>query len=91
MSGGASRRGPRTEREVPWSGSGRARPVRPQRAAGDGDRAAEDGPAIPAGVDARQLAPEIRRELSTLDRVTADAVARHLVAAGELLDRKSVV
>jgi tetratricopeptide (TPR) repeat protein len=32
------------------------------------------------------LAPEIRRELSTLDRYTADAVARHLVAAGELLD-----
>ncbi|ORW06838.1 hypothetical protein AWC15_21115 [Mycobacterium lacus] len=37
-------------------------------------------------MDARQLAPEIRRELSTLDRATADAVARHLVAAGELLD-----
>ncbi len=43
-------------------------------------------PAIPPGVDAKQLAPEIRRELSTLDRATADAVARHLVAAGELLD-----
>ena len=37
-------------------------------------------------MDARQLAPEIRRELSTLDRATADAVARHLVAAGELID-----
>ncbi|KZS72320.1 hypothetical protein A4G26_24305 [Mycobacterium kansasii] len=37
-------------------------------------------------MDAKQLAPEIRRELSTLDRATADAVARHLVAAGELLD-----
>jgi tetratricopeptide (TPR) repeat protein len=37
-------------------------------------------------VDAKQLAPDIRRELSTLDRVTADTVARHLVAAGELLD-----
>jgi tetratricopeptide (TPR) repeat protein len=37
-------------------------------------------------VDAKQLAPEIRGELSTLDRVTADAVARHLVAAGELMD-----
>ena len=37
-------------------------------------------------MDARQLAPEVRRELSTLDRATADAVARHLVAAGELLD-----
>lgn len=47
---------------------------------------AQDGPPIPAGVDAQQLAPEIRRELSTLDRATADAVARHLVAAGQLLD-----
>ncbi|BBX73601.1 hypothetical protein MSHI_15070 [Mycobacterium shinjukuense] len=52
----------------------------------DGDRAVEDGPTIPPGIDARQLSPEIRRELSTLDRATADAVARHLVAAGELLD-----
>lgn len=43
-------------------------------------------PDIPPGVEANQLAPEIRRELSTLDRATADAVARHLVAAGELLD-----
>ncbi|ODR11626.1 hypothetical protein AWC26_20440 [Mycobacterium shimoidei] len=37
-------------------------------------------------MEAKQLAPEIRRELSTLDRATADAVARHLVAAGELID-----
>ena len=37
-------------------------------------------------IEAKQLAPEIRRELSTLDRHTADAVARHLVAAGELID-----
>ena len=41
---------------------------------------------IPPTVEARQLAPEIRAELSTLDRATADTVARHLVAAGELLD-----
>lgn len=37
-------------------------------------------------MDAKQLAPEIRGELSTLDRATAEAVARHLVAAGELMD-----
>ena len=60
--------------------------MQPQSSAGDGDRAPADGPPIPPGVDARQLAPEIRRELSTLDRASADAVARHLVAAGELLD-----
>ncbi|MGE2817150.1 tetratricopeptide repeat protein [Mycobacterium heidelbergense] len=72
-----------------WSGPGRARPAQPQSAAADRpaqDGASQDGPPIPPGVDARQLAPEIRRELSTLDRATADAVARHLVAAGELLD-----
>ncbi|WP_260860788.1 tetratricopeptide repeat protein [Mycobacterium tilburgii] len=57
---------------------------------GESDRAADAGPdrgpAIPPGVDTKQLAPEIRGELSTLDRATADAVARHLVAAGELMD-----
>ncbi|GBG38654.1 hypothetical protein NJB14197_35250 [Mycobacterium montefiorense] len=47
---------------------------------------ADAGPPIPPGVDAKQLAPEIRGELSTLDRATAEAVARHLVAAGELMD-----
>ena len=40
----------------------------------------------PPEIEARQLSPEIRRELTTLDRNTADFVARHLVAAGELLD-----
>src|SRR6201997_1616009 len=69
-----------------WSGPGRARPAQPQSSAGDGDRAPHDGPPIPPDVDARQLAPEIRGELSTLDRATADAIARHLVAAGELID-----
>ncbi|MFZ4372652.1 MAG: tetratricopeptide repeat protein [Mycobacterium sp.] len=44
------------------------------------------GPAIPATVEAKQLAPEIRAELFTLDKSTADTIARHLVAAGELLD-----
>ncbi len=67
-----------------WSGPGRARPAQPHNP--DGHRTPEPGPPIPPGVEARQLAPEIRGELSTLDRATADAVARHLVAAGELLD-----
>ncbi|MBY0443186.1 MAG: tetratricopeptide repeat protein [Mycobacteriaceae bacterium] len=53
---------------------------------GGGGQPRPDGPAVPADVDARQLAPEVRRELSTVDRVTADAVARHLVAAGQLID-----
>ncbi len=82
-SGGAPRRGPRSER---WSGPDRARQAQPQSIGAAADRPQHDGPEIPPGVDAKQLAPDIRRELSTLDRATADAVARHLVAAGELID-----
>lgn len=44
------------------------------------------GPPIPPTIEAKQLAPDIRAELLTLDKSTADTVARHLVAAGELLD-----
>src|SRR3954449_4700826 len=62
------------------SGPGRARPAQPQA------DTAHAGPAIPADIEARQLAPDVRRDLSTLDKATADAVARHLVAAGGLLD-----
>ncbi|WP_108923057.1 tetratricopeptide repeat protein [Mycobacterium montefiorense] len=84
-SGGTPKRGPRTAHEAPRSsGPGRARQAQPR--SGDGERVADAGPPIPPGVDAKQLAPEIRGELSTLDRATAEAVARHLVAAGELMD-----
>lgn len=47
---------------------------------------ARGAPLIPPTVEAKQLAPEVRSELTTLDRATADTIARHLVAAGELLD-----
>jgi tetratricopeptide (TPR) repeat protein len=60
----------------------RARRAQPQHRANEEDR----GPRIPPEIEAKQLAPEVRRELSTLDRANADAVARHLVAAGELID-----
>ena len=70
--------------------SGPARTGRPQqsRRPSDGESTPQEssGPAIPATVEAKQLAPEIRAELFTLDKSTADTVARHLVAAGELLD-----
>ena len=70
--------------------SGPARTGRPQqsRRPSDGESVPREsnGPAIPATVEAKQLAPEIRAELFTLDKSTADTVARHLVAAGELLD-----
>jgi tetratricopeptide (TPR) repeat protein len=68
------------------SGPGRARQTQPQHQSDTDRDSRPSGPPIPANIDAKQLAPEIRRELSTLDRATADTVARHLVAAGELLD-----
>lgn len=59
---------------------------RPHRRARTEEPPGRDAPPIPADVDAKHLAPEIRRELKTLDRTTAELVARHLVAAGELID-----
>lgn len=85
-SSGAQRGGARREREGSWSGPGRARPVQPHPSTADGDSSRSEEPSIPPEIDASKLAPEIRRELSTLDRVTANAVACHLVAAGELIE-----
>jgi tetratricopeptide (TPR) repeat protein len=55
-----------------------------------GDRASEQGyesaPALSDEIDPRDLAPDVRAELHALSRSTADSVARHLVAAGQLLD-----
>lgn len=67
------------------SGPNRARRAQPQHLT-QGDDAQKAAPSIPSDIEAKQLAPEIRGELSTLDRSTADTVARHLVAAGDLLD-----
>ena len=75
------KRAPRPQ--APTSGPGRARRAQPRQESTSDDR---NAPPIPPDIEAKQLAPEIRRELSTLDRHTADAVARHLVAAGELID-----
>ena len=80
--GGSDRRGP--QRSAPrTSGPARARRAQPNA---DGEAPRPQGPPIPAEIEAKQLSPEIRGELTTLDRGTADVVARHLVAAGELLD-----
>jgi tetratricopeptide (TPR) repeat protein len=79
---GGERRG---QRSAPRSsGPNRARRVQP----GHDTRTPSEvtGPKLPSDIEARQLSPEIRRELTTLDRNTADFVARHLVAAGDLLD-----
>ena len=82
--GGRAQRRPRRQPGGPGrSGPGRARPPQPQQRPAEDTRSA---PPIPPHIEAKQLAPEIRGELSTLARATADAVARHLVAAGELID-----
>lgn len=84
---GGDRRGTSAPRR---SGPGRARRAQPQHARDSrpatGTPAEPTGPSIPPNIEAKQLAPEIRGELFTLDKATADTVARHLVAAGELLD-----
>lgn len=73
---------PRNQRSAPRSsGPGRARSAQPA-----GTEQGSSGPAIPRDIEAKQLNPEVRRELTTLDKATADFVARHLVAAGTLLD-----
>ena len=42
--------------------------------------------ALPDDVDARMLDPDVRRELRSLVRETAELVAKHLVVTGRLLD-----
>jgi len=68
------------------SGPDRARRTQPQQPIGPDAAGVPGRPLIPATVEAKQLAPDVRAELFTLDKSTADTVARHLVAAGELLD-----
>lgn len=50
------------------------------------DAVRRSGPALSGEIKAPQLAPDTHGELNILDRPTADNVARHLVAAGELPD-----
>jgi tetratricopeptide (TPR) repeat protein len=81
--GGMHRRSRRTQ-AGPRSDPGRARAAQPQHGGVEDTRSC--APPIPPHIQAKQLSSEIRGELSTLDRGSADVVARHLVAAGELLD-----
>lgn len=66
------------------SGPNRARRAQPDETPDSSPE--QSGPTLSPDIEARQLSPEIRGELTTLDRSTADFVARHLVAAGVLLD-----
>lgn len=68
------------------SGPNRARGAQPRRRDDGAGNGQPTGPRLPEGIEAKQLAPDVRRELTTLDKATADYVAKHLVAAGELLE-----
>ena len=83
-SNGGPRRGPRQRTAPRSSGPNRARRAQPESAPEASPE--QVGPTLSPEIEARQLSPEIRRELTTLHRNTADFVARHLVAAGELFD-----
>jgi len=82
---GPQRRGKRSGAPM-HSGPGRSRRTQPDHATPADEPSAPRGPAIPPGIEATDLAPDVRRELSTLDRSTADYIAKHLVAAGNLID-----
>ncbi|WP_081936782.1 tetratricopeptide repeat protein [Mycolicibacterium llatzerense] len=86
---GDARRGQRPQRDRTQAprrpGSDRnGRPPQFRDAASSSDRPA--GPRLPDDVEAKQLSPEVRRELTTLDKATADYVAKHLVMAGDLIE-----
>ncbi|MDX1877704.1 tetratricopeptide repeat protein [Mycolicibacterium sp. 141076] len=86
---GDARRGQRPQRDRAQAprrpGSDRnGRPPQSRDGATPSDRPA--GPRLPDDVEAKQLSPEVRRELTTLDKATADYVAKHLVMAGDLLE-----
>jgi hypothetical protein len=68
---GAPRRDARDRPNPPWS-SAPSRARREQTQGGDDAAAA---PRIPAEIEAKQLAPDIRSELITLDKSTADVGA----------------
>jgi hypothetical protein len=93
--GDAPARGPRTDR--PRAGD-RGRDDRPARTTGtrgtdrrppipEGARASFVAePRLPDDISPTDLDPEVRRDLRGLQKDTADSVARHLVAAGGLVD-----
>ncbi|MBJ7341403.1 tetratricopeptide repeat protein [Mycolicibacterium sp.] len=91
---GAPRRGSADPRRGSASGDRRGAPrssgpdrARPSQPRGEDPRSDKNAPPIPADVEAKQLAPDVRGELMTLDKATADYVAKHLVAAGDLIDQ----
>ncbi len=99
----SGRRGGRTAGESPRRGTTpkprtEGRGARIDRAPGMESRTNKEAvqpppevfPAIPEDISATDLDREIRAELRPLSKTVADAVARRLVAAGELLDSEPV-
>ncbi|MGB8404032.1 MAG: tetratricopeptide repeat protein [Mycobacterium sp.] len=85
--GGEDRRqSPRNDHRPRRQGGPPTRPRVQPRSNSDSAEPQRVGPRLPDDVEAKQLAPEVRRELTTLDKATADYVAKHLVVAGDLLD-----
>ncbi|OSY35113.1 MULTISPECIES: tetratricopeptide repeat protein [Pseudonocardia] len=81
---GASRRdsrgGPSDHRERGDRGD------RPRRIPESAERTFVTEPDLPHSVSAAELDPSVRRDLRGLQKETAESVARHLVAAGVLVD-----
>ncbi|HWJ82206.1 MAG TPA: tetratricopeptide repeat protein [Nocardioides sp.] len=50
------------------------------------DQEVYDGPPLPDAITGKELAPEVRAQLKSLPEKLAMRVARHLAAAGELID-----
>lgn len=69
----------------------RDRDARPRRAIPESaERTFVAEPDLPDSVTAAELDPSVRRDLRGLQKETAEAVARHLVAAGLLVDEDAV-
>ncbi|WP_156819706.1 tetratricopeptide repeat protein [Pseudonocardia sp. HH130630-07] len=83
--GREDRRGGRDERRG-GRDDRRDRAGRPDRGADTVDRPHIDGPELPDSISASDLDGDVRRDLRGLQKETAETVARHLVAAGVLVD-----
>jgi hypothetical protein len=79
------RRRPAKEERRARNAGGGVRNVRPPETRRE---ARVVGPPIPDDITGQELAPEVRKELSSLSKERAEFVARHLVMAGQLLDEE---
>lgn len=80
----------RSDRPGDWTPHSRGergdRPQRPREPPRPGLARKANEPAIPAGIDTRELHRSVRAELRGLPKDLAEIVASHLVVAGQLID-----